>query len=296
LGLSWTNDGQYIASASYDGHARIWSPSGELKRVCAGHNGPVFALKWNKKGSRLVTSGSDKACIVWDPLTGNAIQTYNIHTAPTLDVDWQNNDVFASCSTDTTIQVLKVGQKEPIRTFSGHTDEVNAIRWDPSGTMLASASDDQYLKIWTLNSGLAHDLHAHSKEVFSLRWSPAGPGSTNPNGTAYLASASFDKTVKIWDPTRGICMHKLVGHQDSVYSIAFSPDNQILASGGSTDGFCYLWDVRSGNKLGSYKLNEGGVLELAWNNTGSRIALAGANKQVTVLDIRNPIVKSPSYC
>ena len=51
------NDGQLIASASYDGHARIWSPSGELKKVCAGHNGPVFALKWNKKGSRLVTSG-----------------------------------------------------------------------------------------------------------------------------------------------------------------------------------------------------------------------------------------------
>ena len=121
--------------------------------------------------------------------------------------------------------------------------------------MLASASDDQYIKIWTLNSGLAHDLHAHSKEVFSLRWSPAGPGSTNPNGTAYLASASFDKTVKIWDPTRGICMHKLVGHQESVYSISFSPDNQILASGGSTDGFCYLWDVRSGNKLGSYKVS-----------------------------------------
>ena len=41
-------------------------------------------------------------------------------SAPTLDVDWRNNVSFATCSTDTMIQVCKVGEKLPVKTFSGH--------------------------------------------------------------------------------------------------------------------------------------------------------------------------------
>ncbi len=52
-------------------------------------------------------------------------------TAPTLDVDWRNNNSFATCSTDKLIHVCKIGDTAPMKTFQGHTDEVNAIKWDP---------------------------------------------------------------------------------------------------------------------------------------------------------------------
>lgn len=41
--------------------------------------------------------------------------------APALDVDWQSNNTFASCSTDMCIHVCKLGQDRPIKTFQGHT-------------------------------------------------------------------------------------------------------------------------------------------------------------------------------
>lgn len=67
--------------------------------------------------------------------------------APTLDVDWRNNTSFASCSTDKLIHVCKLGEHGAVKTFTGHTDEVNAIRWDPSGRWLASCSDDRTAKV-----------------------------------------------------------------------------------------------------------------------------------------------------
>ena len=53
--------------------------------------------------------------------------------APTLDVDWRNNNSFATCSTDKMIFVCKLGDTVPLKVFEGHQDEVNAIKWDPSG-------------------------------------------------------------------------------------------------------------------------------------------------------------------
>ena len=56
-----------------------------------------------------------------------------VDTAPTLDVDWRNNNSFATCSTDKMIYVCKLGETQPQKVFKGHKDEVNAIKWDPTG-------------------------------------------------------------------------------------------------------------------------------------------------------------------
>lgn len=44
-----------------------------------------------------------------------------VPTAPALDVDWQNNTTFASCSTDMCIHVCRLGCDRPVKTFQGHT-------------------------------------------------------------------------------------------------------------------------------------------------------------------------------
>jgi len=111
------------------------------------HKGPIFALKWNKKGNFILSAGVDKTTIIWDAHTGEAKQQFPFHSAPALDVDWQSNNTFASCSTDMCIHVCKLGQDRPIKTFQGHTNEVNAIKWDPTGNLLASCSDDMTLKV-----------------------------------------------------------------------------------------------------------------------------------------------------
>jgi len=146
----------------------VWQ--GKLVMTLQKHKGPVFSLKWNRTGSMLLSGSVDKTAIVWDCKTGDVIQHFQLHQAPTLDVDWRNSNSFASCSTDKTIFVCKVGEEQAVKKFSGHTDEVNAIKWDPTGTMLASCSDDYSAKIWSVKQDEPlHDLRTHTKEIYTIK-------------------------------------------------------------------------------------------------------------------------------
>ena len=60
---------------------------------------------------------------------------------------------------------------------------------------------------------------------------------------AFICSASFDSTVRLWDVERGTCLHKLTRHQEPVYSVAFSPDGKHIASG-SFDKCVHIWNVQ----------------------------------------------------
>lgn len=53
-------DGALLATGSYDGYARIWSTDGKLVSTLGQHKGPIFALKWNKKGNYILSAGVDK--------------------------------------------------------------------------------------------------------------------------------------------------------------------------------------------------------------------------------------------
>ncbi len=57
----------------------------------------------------------------------------------------------------------------------------------------------------------------------------SGVSTDNPNANPFLASASFDSTVRLWDIEKGDCLHTLSKHTEPVYSVAFSPDGKYLA-------------------------------------------------------------------
>lgn len=283
--LDWNSDGKLLATGSYDGFARIWTSEGRLSSTLGQHKGPIFALKWNKRGNYILSAGVDKTTIIWDAASGECTQQFSFHSAPALDVDWQTNTSFASCSTDQCIHVCKLSVDKPIKSFQGHTNEVNAIKWDPQGNLLASCSDDMTLKIWSMKQDTCvHDLQAHSKEIYTIKWSPTGPGTANPNMNLILASASFDSTVRLWDVERGVCIHTLTKHTEPVYSVAFSPDGKFLASG-SFDKCVHIWSTQSGQLVHSYK-GTGGIFEVCWNSRGDKVGASASDGSVFVLDLR----------
>ncbi|KAL0721598.1 hypothetical protein Bca4012_036197 [Brassica carinata] len=260
--LDWNGEGTLLATGSCDGQARIWTTNGI----------PTLSL-------------ASLTAVVWDVKAEEWKQQFEFHSGPTLDVDWRNNVSFATSSTDTMIYLCKIGETRPVKIFAGHQGEVNCVKWDPTGTLLASCSDDSTAKIWNAKQhNFVHDLRDHTKEIYTIRWSPTGPGTNNPNKPLTLASASFDSTVKIWDAELGKMLCSLNGHRDAVYSLAFSPNGEYIASG-SVDKSIHIWSLKEGKIVKTYS-GEGGIFEVCWNKEGNKLAACFANNSVCVLDFR----------
>jgi len=129
-----------------------------------------------------------------------------LHIDCCLDVDWLDDNTFASCGADSNIHIMKVDGTKPIRTLAcvsivritgmfaeftvrrGHTDEINQIKCNLSRTKLASCADDQTARIWNVSDlsgsrspdsipGLSESdrvilLEGHEHSVSSIGWCP----------------------------------------------------------------------------------------------------------------------------
>ena len=267
-----------------------------------GHSGPIFSLKWNRNGTFLLSGSYDKTIIVWNlaknggpdkengPATHFIEHQFKDHEAPALDVDWKDDTTFASCSSDRTVHIYNVDAEAPLKIYKGHKDEVNAVKWSPSGKYLASCSDDCTAKVWEVDSdrtGPLYDFVSHDQEIYTIKWSPTGPGSSNTSKQLLLATASFDGSIRVWNMQDGSCFSYFNRHRDSVYSVAFSPSGDYLASG-SLAGQMYIWDVAEGKCIKSYK-GKGDIFEVAWNKEESRVAACFSSNVVSLIDFLRPV-------
>jgi WD40 repeat protein/tRNA A-37 threonylcarbamoyl transferase component Bud32 len=105
-------------------------------------------------------------------------------------------------------------------------------------------------------------LAGHWDTVHSVAYSPDG---------RLLASASLDKTIKVWDAATGQTIRSIQTSDQDVYVVIFHPDGARLASAG-TEGVVKLWDAATGQSIRTFKGHTGHVHELAISRDGKILA------------------------
>ena len=164
--------------------------------------------------------------------------------------------------------------------LSAGRDRVSAIVFDPAGTVLAvaagTAGAGYEVRVWRLAAGTWSGPGAvaatHSDVIHELAFSPDGK---------LIASASYDRLVKVWDLAATKERHTLKDHSDSVYGVSFSPDGKLLASGGA-DRAVKVWDTTTGTRLYTLGESTDWVYAVAWSPTGHRLAAGGVDRSIRV--------------
>lgn len=117
----------------------------------------------------------------------------------------------------------------------------------------------------------------HSKLVKAVVFGP---------DNRWVASGSFDNTIKIWDLETGRELRSLSGHTGAVNALVCSPDGKWLASGGN-DNSVRIWEIESGKEIRNFSGRNGTIETLAFSPDGKRLAAGGSAGSVVLLDLES---------
>lgn len=278
LGITYSPDGQLIASASWDKTIKLWQANGKLIHTINGHRDRISSISFSPDNRLLATASWDGTVKLWHrdgtstgiSLTGHRDKVLSVTFSP-------DNRLIATSSADNTIKLWQL-DGTLLRTLTGHKAPVTSISFSPDSQLLVSGCADTQVKLWRIDGNLLKTLVDHTNQVTSVAWSPDGQ---------LIASASLDKTVKLWN-SEGQLLQTLTDHDDSVFSVNFSPDSQTLASA-SWDNTVKLWS-REGILLNTLQGHTDWVFGVSFSPDGQTLASASRDRTVKLWRLDNTLL------
>jgi WD40 repeat protein len=287
--LSFSPDGQFLASASHMGSIKLWhrDPSGQVAtypyKALVAHSSLISTIAFSPDSQTLVSGSWDKTIKLWNR-DGVLLTVLNGHRARLGRVIFSpdgktlassNSQILASSSGDRTVRFWHL--RNPVsRTLYAHRKlAVLQAIFSDDGQTIASASEDTTVKLWQGDGTFMNTLTGHPDHVLSVSFSPDGQ---------ILASGSWDGTVRLWQvdakSRNYLPLKQLDGHRGAVWKVAFNPDGQSFASA-SRDGSVKLWS-RQGERLQGTIGHNGEVRSVTYSPNGQFLASAGLDKTVRI--------------
>nr|RNJ67163.1 MAG: hypothetical protein EDM05_22080 [Leptolyngbya sp. IPPAS B-1204] len=150
IAVRFSPDGQYLASAGWNGEILLWQPDGRLIRSIANVAGGVNDLTFSPDGQMLASANGDHTIKFWS-LAGRLLQTFTGHQAHVIAVAFSpDGQRLVSVSQDRSVKLWQT-DGTLLATLDAHSNTIPGVAFSPNGRLVASASWDRTVILWDLN-------------------------------------------------------------------------------------------------------------------------------------------------
>jgi hypothetical protein len=261
----------WVAAGAPDG---IKPPADESAVVAAGPSRPV---------RKLPVIFATKAVL---PKTANLPGALELSLPvgplpPVAALDFSPDGKWLAVGTYGRVVIWDLASARPVKMLTNVLGAVNGLKFSPDGKLLAVAGGQPSIRgdlrlfdatDWKLKASLGGHLDAVSGVAFT------------PDG-GMLASASFDKTVRIWDVNAATLKYAYSGHSDAVFAVAFSPDGTWWASA-SKDRTGRIVETATGKGLFTLSGADQDVMAMAIRPDGKQVVTGGLDPQLNRWDAK----------
>ena len=251
------------------------------------HQAIVNSISTSLDGKLLATATFDGKVYIWNQ-NGILQQTLTGHNGAVLDVKFvpgMKGGVYKLISTgvDKTVRIWQVFDR-----YSNKQEGIYSIAIQSAQTNSFAIADwDGNISFWHKNNDgtqkLVDTLKAHNDAISQLKYSPDGN---------IIASAAWDKTIKLWNAETKKLIDTLAGHKDGANSITFSPDGRTLISG-SEDKTIKIWNIADRAKLvKTLAGHTDSIKAISISPNGNLIASAGYDNKIKIWSIAGELLQT----
>ncbi|PAV74445.1 hypothetical protein WR25_02435 [Diploscapter pachys] len=219
---------------------------------------------------------------------------YKVLDAPELQddfylnlVDWSSQNML-SVGLNTCVYLWSACNSQVIKLCDLATDQdtVTSVQWNDKGDLLAVGTNRGSTQIWDIAAQKkVYDLDGHSSRIGCLAWNQD-----------LICSGSRDRTIlqrDIRDARRS--EKKMSAHRQEVCGLKWSPDKQLLASGGN-DNQLLVWNIRRPDPIQTYTEHNAAVKALAWSPHHHGLLVSGGGTADRCLRFWNTLTGQPLQC
>ncbi len=299
---AFSPDGKTILSASLDKTMKLWSvETGECLLTISGHTDPVWSADFSPSGDRIASGSSDQTIKVWSFAKGQEVPSFSAAQSMlwAMAVSPDGKHLAAAASDDKlscAVKLWPLPGADPVRVVNRRNYPRLCLAFSGDGKRLAVGGCHEAkgfecsageIVVWDVQSGSSlREITGHGAAVNAIAYSrDGGLAASGACGKSDDKRGCVQGEIKVWSAEDGQCLLTISQHQNTISSLAFTPDGKYLLSADLSEPAFRLWSLPGGELVRSFTGHQSMVSALAVAPDGKSVASVSGDGTIKLWDV-----------